>query len=255
MSTTYQLWKKMRMPFTIPHQFAHLHTCEWETIDSGEAACIQCGAHHVCGDGKCTQCEETHEGTVCLVTGVCIRTKNFTTNEFDDNYPTYVRQMNMTVMNENSNLILCENINVHVQRFFDVELASKTIKTITPAFDAQKIADLLAYAKLSINRLVCVCKWKLHMKIKQAEIRNISIGLLYLMKTGIRVHNVCVLPCIEEFHHMLPPESTLIKNHNFKPKHITDVENKFKFFFRDVNMSEFGKLGLHLQTPKIQGTF
>ena len=125
----------------------------------------------------------------------------------------------------------------------------------TPAFDAQKIADLLAYAKLSINRLVCVCKWKLHMKIKQAEIRNISIGLLYLMKTGIRVHNVCVLPCIEEFHHMLPPESTLIKNHNFKPKHITDVENKFKFFFRDVNMSEFGKLGLHLQTPKIQGTF
>ena len=153
----------------------------------------------MCGDGKCTQCEETHEGTVCLVTGVCIRTKNFTTNEFDDTYPTYVRQMNMTVMNENSNLILCENINLHVQRFFDVELASK----ITLAFDSQRLADLLAYAKLSINRLVCVCKWKLHMKIKQAEIRNISIGLLYLMKTGIRVHNVCVLPCIEEFHYML----------------------------------------------------
>lgn len=259
---SYEIWNKLRMPFVIPCDYSHLHECEWEVFDFGHAGCRKCGAHHVCLNGSCVQLEHTSEGTFCLITGMCIREKNFVANEFDDTYPTYVRQRNMAVMPENNNIVLREHIDDHIQCFFAKEQTlHKTLlhqdkgrlsRSCEDAnnlwLDDDLLKQLMSHTQQAIGRLVCICKCKLKMKIKNAEIRNICIGLMYLMKTGIRVHDVCILPHVEAFKQLLPMESTLAKRHDFKPKFITDVENKFKFFFRDVDAKQFIHLGLHLKS-------
>lgn len=54
--------------------------------------------------------------------------------------------------------------------------------------------------------------------------RVVVFGLLYLMRSGITIHEICVLPAISALHHMLPNESNLLKHHRFRSKFITDTE-------------------------------
>lgn len=76
------------------------------------------------------------------------------------------------------------------------------------------------------------------LSVRNSEIRNHAIGLLYLMRYGVYVFDVCILPQIQELQIYLPRESNLNKNFDFKAKFITDTENKFKFAFRMMKKNE-----------------
>jgi len=60
----------------------------------------------------------------------------------------------------------------------------------------------------------------------RAYYKNFTFGMLYLMKSGIQLHGVHILPTVMALQNLLPPESQLQRRFNFKCKNITDVENK-----------------------------
>ena len=62
------------------------------------------------------------------------------------------------------------------------------------------------------------------MGIRRNDMRVVVFGLLYLMRSGITIHEICVLPAISALHDMLPNESNLLKHHRFRSKFITDTE-------------------------------
>jgi len=73
-----------------------------------------------------------------------------------------------------------------------------------------------------------ICNKFLKMNIKRTDMRSAVFGLLFLMRSGIHIHDICVLPSIPELLEFLPNESNLLKYFGFKSKTITEIENKFK---------------------------
>jgi hypothetical protein len=70
------------------------------------------------------------------------------------------------------------------------------------------------------------------MSIKPTEVQRITVGLLYLMRCGVAVNGVVVLPQYPEMRKLLPPENTLLKSYGIHPKFITETENRLKFSIR-----------------------
>jgi len=91
-----------------------------------------------------------------------------------------------------------------------------------------------------------ICNKHLNMNIKRSDMRTAVFGLLFLMRSGINIHDICVLPCIAALSDMLPNESNLMKYFDFKSKNITEIENKFKFHLRHANKLQMHNMGFHL---------
>ena len=68
--------------------------------------------------------------------------------------------------------------------------------------------------------------------MKSGDLRNTIFGLVYLLKTGIYVGCVAIVPRVPELEQFLPHEGQLARYFDFRAKYITDVENKCKFAFR-----------------------
>jgi len=75
------------------------------------------------------------------------------------------------------------------------------------------------------------------------KMRSISIGLVYLMRTGLFIHGTIILEAIPELHNILPPESALEELTGLKPKLVTETENIVKHIIRTLPMSTFA--GMH----------
>jgi hypothetical protein len=71
------------------------------------------------------------------------------------------------------------------------------------------------------------------------KMRSISIGLVYLMRTGLFIHGMIILEAIPELHNILPPESALEELTGLKPKLVTETENIVKHIIRTLPMSTF----------------
>lgn len=75
--------------------------------------------------------------------------------------------------------------------------------------------------------------FKMHLKF--TDTINIATGTLYLMRAGVHMHGLCVVPQHATLKHMLPPESTLDLQFGIRPKSITDAENHIKFSLRTAS--------------------
>eukprot|EP00961_Rhodomonas_salina_P025535 344406-Rhodomonas_salina.1 len=65
-----EVWQRLRGPFTLPKWSIHAH--EWETYDSGCAACRLCGKPHFCSATACdlVVCEDGLQ--VCPITAYTV---------------------------------------------------------------------------------------------------------------------------------------------------------------------------------------
>jgi hypothetical protein len=100
----HKIWRSIREPFLLPcsicthsgHTFvgpaAGGKRClreicaanSWEVYDVSQAGCVLCGSMHVCMDGVC-DVEKNEQGhDICIITGLCVKMLNFSSEEFVD---------------------------------------------------------------------------------------------------------------------------------------------------------------------------
>jgi len=99
-------------------------------------------------------------------------------------------------------------------------------------------ASLCKYLNKQVCTTIAFLSTEMGMKLKMMDYKNFTFGMLYLMKSGIQLHGVHILPTVMELQHLLPPESQLQRRFNFKCKNITDVENKIKLLLRDISAKQ-----------------
>ena len=86
---------------------------------------------------------------------------------------------------------------------------------------------------------VCA-KWHVHSHEKFCRDR---ISRLYLMRNGIKVGNISILPKIEQLHLFLPPENMLKTHFGVRSKYITDSENRAKHCLRQATEEQLRNAG------------
>lgn len=257
----------------------NVHKCEWELFDINKAGCKLCGKLHICEDGKCTEIEKTHDGVVCCVTGMYLRTVNFQENDYEDRVISCVpkkylmsgdRENDWTCEVENHVMDLLhsprsmaafklskQRIVMKIMNHIHKNSHSNVVAAIENAinlhardsfdmnYNKEERVDLAQRAMKYVLHLIHSCKTKLKIKLKNSEIKVFCFGLLYMMRHGIHTHGIVVLPRLQQLSKILPCESVLQKIFKFKAKHITDVENKFKLILRQMDASSTQMLGFH----------
>jgi hypothetical protein len=74
--------------------------------------------------------------------------------------------------------------------------------------------------------------------IQVSRIQGIVVGLMYLMRCGIIVKGVVVLPRLQLLHDVLPLETHLNQMFNIKGKVITETENTIKQVLKSLSTNE-----------------
>ncbi len=90
-----KVWEQIRRPFPLTKAMKAFHKCQWEHIEVDVLGCLLCGNIHVCSIESC-DCIEIADGMVCVLSGVCVKTKNFKQDEYCDRVMPYC---------------FCENVN------------------------------------------------------------------------------------------------------------------------------------------------
>lgn len=279
-------WRLLRMPFVLSEKCMKAHVCEWESIDVDKSGCRLCSHVHECGYGKCRKVVETEDSLVCEITGLCIRKSNIVNNSYSEEVISYgckavytgdssrqdmyddiegfVHELLLSTTAEN----VCQYEREHytskmshtIQRVINSKSAGNrdAIDVIQMAlrinddrkyyhaYDAEKRKHIADICSQQLRSTIPICNRYLQMNIRRNDMRVVVFGLMFLMRTGICIHDICVLPSITELYQILPNESNLFRNFNFKCKHITDIENKFKFHLRNVTRSHMHTMGFHL---------
>tara|TARA_B100001094_G_C18191800_1_gene807794 strand:- start:1886 stop:2791 length:906 start_codon:yes stop_codon:yes gene_type:complete len=270
------IWKQLRKPFALTEQMNTLHSCKWENIEIDTLGCVLCGAIHAC---HIDTCEVVHvsDATVCVVSGVCVKTQNFKQEEFCDRVAPYCfcesisvkkRTVSSDVVNSHVNEILCsisteESFEVNIQRelqkvilkctkYLDSECVQtgkscNVISMIENVFSEQSNRNKMLCGYNRQLRKKCAQKvmqkitsilnfYQLHCNksIKPLEIKTYVVGLLYLMRSGVIVNNLQVVGRVDLLSCILPSENLLDSFFSFRSKNITDIENRFKLFFRQI---------------------
>lgn len=96
-----------------------------------------------------------------------------------------------------------------------------------------------------ICMLMSVSYYKLGMQVRPTDFCDIVVGLLFLMRTGISAHGVCVLPRLALLTSMLPVENMLPKTFGMSSKTITDIENKYKMHMRQMTRGNLLAVGFN----------
>ena len=220
-----KIWSMLRRPFALPQDIEISHTCRWESVTFSKFGCTLCGKIHCCDDGKCKHTIQCNYGRVCSLSGVVVDKYNFQVNEWDTNYPSYaVRRGPSTRCKAD------KNHDIIVQKAI-AELLQHCERT--PDFDR-----LCEYLNKQVCTTIAFLSTDMGMKLKMVDYKNFTFGMLYLMKSGIQLHGVHILPVVMALHNLLPPESQLQRRFNFKCKNITDVENKIKLLLRDISAKQ-----------------
>ena len=252
----------------------------WDRIDAHIMGCKMCGALHICEVGYCDKCVVVDGYEVCEISGICLRpAQSECTQEFYDtvlytNTPCEMKeffcQNFARIESYVSELLLSETtyeiwktklLRTRTRAAKELESLSSDKRSFIERFEMvicnniKKHHISFAYNE-SLRRQtmkVCVsqiyhtlslCAKKFKLGIKNSDLRNTVFGLMYLMREGITFGNICIMPKIECLHCLLPAESCLYKSFGFKPKFITDIENKCKFAFRtgaidNISMQNF----------------
>jgi len=271
-----EAWRLLRSPFVFPPAAAGMHKCEWEFIDVDCRGCLLCGSIHECSSKDCKSVIVTDEAVVCMITGVCVNTKQYADNEYSDNVIVYssvrdnqdalearmamidsfVREMLLSprakrsAEYENSRRIA--KYNCSVSREIRLAAPRNMIRIVQKgvALYNKNVFDTstreLLYAKCSsvIKQVLCLSKLHCGFTVKDSELRNFVFGLMYLMRVGVYVNEVCLLPCLPQLCSVLPSETNVHRFLNFRSKHITETENKFKFMFRRISLDQLALMSI-----------
>lgn len=267
---TVHAWKLLRRRFVLPPEcFAH-HTCVWTVLDTDIAACTVCGSVHICNHA--CPLLQTEDAEVCEITGYCVRPQNFVESCFSENIilegddsvqcNEKIREK-LDSVEEIVNQALTSKLALTC---YDDELAKVSARLRTKAneviiathsasepfnlativeacarhlvdkpvsaFSLQNRKHLAEQCGSDILRAMTVSIQHFGMQLRDHEVHQFIIGLLYLMRRGVVMHGVWILPQRQELQDTLASENLLCKAMNLSTKCITDTENRFKFVYR-----------------------
>lgn len=275
-----QIWKYIHTPFELSPNAYPFHTCEWQIFDGDKAGCKRCSHIHLCGTGECVTVQ-TDEALVCVITGLCVHEKNFVQDDFSDciaykgpsttannafvDYSTVYDIVYDTLCSSCSYdarqmMIDRFRTKLHTQMHIPGMHSSTTpfnlidhIQKSVATLKEKHIIPLQkprAYMNALVNicaQYICVCMnishHKLCINVKLSDIKHNVIGLLYMMRFGICVQEVVVLPMIKDLRYILPPENMLYKIFKCPCKIITEIENKYKMRIRVVSVNSLINMG------------
>lgn len=80
--------------------------------------------------------------------------------------------------------------------------------------------------------------------ITEAKLRSAAIGLLYMLRQGIIVHELVVLPKLRRLEDILPLENHLDVLFGVRAKCITETENVVKIILRSVTKQQLLDAGV-----------
>lgn len=275
-----RLWRTACMPFELcPRAHGH-HECTWQMFDSDKAGCTRCAYVHVCNKGECSLIE-TEDAVVCEITGLCVKDKNFMQNDHSDciaykgpstttetaflEYEFVYRTVREILCSERAaqaKAILLDKIalRLHTNIANDrrvhenyVALIEYHMAQVRDKFDFPLVLpeDKLLVLAEACARQICstvnIAHSKLDIYFKLADLRNYIIALLYLMRTGIHIQDVVILPRFKILQYLLPSETILWKIFACKSKIITEIENKYKMRVRLLSPNRLQQLPFLLQ--------
>lgn len=279
-----ELWRKLRQPFPLTSEMKRYHTCQWELIDMDMAGCRLCGSIHVCKDRQC-QTVSTEDAEVCTITGLCVRDCIYAETEFADTVAsynmgsvtsekspgvdrmmvfTYVEQLLKSENSQRAYTIEINRFRAKIQSLVQSEINYHAGGSINLVEAIEKVLGTLQHSRVFRPRcdgdtrqalidectdficfLINSCAFFLKVNTRSSEIRVLVFGLLYLMRSGVEIDGISVIPRVPLLKSLLPAENTLQSVHDFRPKFITDVENKYKYLFRSMPPRDLRMLSLH----------
>lgn len=263
------------MPFELCPRARGFHECQWQCFDSDKAGCTRCGCVHICKDGEC-EVTLTEEASVCLVTGLCVKDKNFAQDDYSDCIA--YKGPSTSCETRNFDYVVVRQVVSHVLKSDQAQeardsLTDKIIQKITTSimkqntshgnlidiieqnFDEtlhkfdfpvslrpEKVESLIDACAHQICITMTIAESQLGLNVKSTEVRDNIIALLYLMRIGIHVGGVVVLPCVKQLQYLLPSENLLWRFFKCKSKNITETENKYKMRIRLTSLSRLQQL-------------
>jgi len=273
-----QAWRTLRSPFVLPPASVGFHECEYESLDMGLAGCLLCGRLHRCSQLVCTQLVQIEDATVCEVTGCIVHTHNFVANQFEDTamlrntgggsnrvppclHEDVQRHVRLLLTSKQSveahrlqlvkmtcklrGLVLSHSAE-HASVFAVLESSMSRLQStrvVANFFDLAQREMLVGVVSQHIAFLLSSTRCRMPHMLRGLDTRTLVFGLLYLMRTGISAHSVCLMPALGSLVHLLPNESFLPKLFDFKAKYITEVENRFKFILRQCSVEDIQRMG------------
>ena len=252
------IWKSLRRPFILPEQSIRLHKCEYETIDMGVLGCCICATIHICDFSTCQNVIDTNDGKVCCLSGIVVYPKKYAENEYmdtltlSDNIPEFCDYYEDLVATVNSMLVsalamrtrrhlMCVNLlrlRTLVQNSNNVVTSCsawlKSMQTNSYLCDFVSIQRREKLKKSAIDACSQAISLMLNtgMTFKSPEVKKITVGLLYLMRSGVFIKQSVILKQLVDMQKVLPPENILLKSYGIHPKFITETENRLKFSLR-----------------------
>lgn len=259
------LWRMLRQPFALPVAAAGLHKCCWENIDLDLLGCTLCGQVHACADGRCSETMEVEDGVVCTLSGVVVRNKLFVDTEFVShvNLTEFVAQQNvfdeetawgdvfvvvdMMLCSEIAKTLYLRSILTYMIRWRPrlkaaehlglvcSEILGGCVTTLRlQPFRAARRRELVKPLTREIYKVMHTLVHNFRMPLKDGEVQNVTVGLLYLMRTGVVFGDITVLSAVEELREFLPSESMLSEFFSVRSRTITESENRVKFALRSA---------------------
>lgn len=266
-------WRNLRQPFVLPRASAPYHTCAWERIEIDLYCCTLCSSVHACSESTCKDIVETEDGTVCCLSGIALRTIRFVEDEFVEHIHLTDFKQAASLFDEETcsseieqcvRLLLTSNV---TQRLYGkamlkrMEKLRQSIRTsacmlgvCVHFLQELKAQQSLSFGLAARENMVHVCvadccrvmRTLVHafgMFLKPSDTMNIAAGTLYLMRAGVHVHGLSIVPHHTALKHMLPPEASLDEYFGLRAKSITDAENQIKFCLRKVTRHQLLQAG------------
>ena len=263
-----KIWRLLKQPFVFPSNFPLTHTCEWKPIDAGLLGCTLCGQIHACSDLRCQNVIENDDGTVCALSGMYVREKQYVLTEFQDTVNLTDGKLSHRIVEETMysdiksifNFLLVSDVamalhfkqqsllidrwheqykrhrtNVMLWCVYVLQEAQQNIR----CFSKSQRAYIASIASKQCYNVLTILITQFGMHIKANEIQEIAVGLLYLMRSGIQMQNKIILPVLFSLRNLLPPENMLKTHFNIRAKYITESENRAKVCLRNCNINQF----------------
>lgn len=117
------------------------------------------------------------------------------------------------------------------------------IRICSPDWDDAQRRRVAACSADSILRFLNMLSQKFRAQLALFKSSVLFVGVVYLMRMGITMQNVILLPRMHELQHLLPIEAHLKCYFKIKCKFITEVENLVKMCIRNLTSREIDTMG------------
>lgn len=112
------------------------------------------------------------------------------------------------------------------------------------AFDITRRTELCQLCTKYTCRLLYILRRTRNETLTNMKMHTIVIGVLYLMRSGLVLHDLTILPQIPQLVNYLPLESNLAPFFGVRCKAITEVENMIKINIRSLTTRQVHALGI-----------